>query len=159
LPVVTAEDGMRAVAGTMYVAPPDRHVLVHNDGTLETARGPRENKHRPAVDPLFRSAALAYGPKAIGVILTGTRDDGTSGLKAIEQCGGTTIVQDPADAAYPAMPKNALEHVQANFVVPLKDLPALLARVTNQEPKPAVVDADVQAIRKEERIAAMTPES
>jgi two-component system chemotaxis response regulator CheB len=159
LPVVNAADGMRAMPGTVYVAPPDRHVLVDREGTLETPRGPRENNHRPAVDPLFRSAALAYGAKAIGVILTGTRDDGTSGLKAIEQCGGTTIVQDPDDAAYPAMPKNALAHVKADSIVPLKDLPALLTQLVNQEPKPALVNAGIRQLRNEERIAAMTRES
>src|SRR5436309_14943890 len=70
LAVVAAEDGMRAEPGTVYVAAPDRHVLIDNDGLLRTPRGPRENSHRPAVDPLFRSAALAFGPKAIGVVLT-----------------------------------------------------------------------------------------
>jgi two-component system chemotaxis response regulator CheB len=159
LQVVAAEDGMKVQPGTVYVAPPDRHVLIDDDGTLETPRGPRENNHRPAVDPLFRSAALAYGAKAVGVILTGTRDDGTSGLNAIKACGGTAIVQDPNDAAYPWMPKNALEHVEVDHAVPLKDLPVLLTSVLKQKPKPAVVNADIGRLEQEKRIAAMTSKS
>jgi two-component system, chemotaxis family, protein-glutamate methylesterase/glutaminase len=160
LPVVTAEEGMRAEPGRIYVAPPDRHVLVEKDGTLRTPRGPRENSHRPAVDPLFRSAALAYGSRAIGVVLTGTRDDGTSGLNAIKQCGGTAIVQDPADAAFPSMPKSALDHVKVDHAVPLRELPQLLVRVLAQRTESkAAGSSDVGQIEQEKGIAEMTPES
>ncbi len=159
LPVESASDGARAEPGHIYVAAPDLHVLIDEKGILHTPRGPRENSHRPAVDPLFRSAALAHGANAIGVILTGTRDDGTSGLKAIKECGGIAIVQDPSDAAYPAMPRNALEHVEADYIVPLRDLAALLERVVRERTKPAAVTADIEQLRQEERIAAMTSES
>src|SRR4051812_33720969 len=159
LPVMTAENGMRAEPGNVYVAPPDRHLLVDDDGTLQTPRGPRENSHRPAVDPLFRSAAVAYGANAIGVVLTGTRDDGTSGLNAIKQCGGIAVVQDPNDAAFPSMPKNALEHVQVDHVAAMHEIAPLLVRLVNEQPKADVVNADFQQLQNEKRIAAMTSES
>jgi two-component system chemotaxis response regulator CheB len=133
LPVHTAEDGMQAVPGEVYVAPPDRHVVVEKGGTLRTPRGPRVNSHRPAVDPLFLSAADAYGRNAIGVVLTGTREDGTSGLLAIKQCGGIAIVQDPSEAAYPSMPQSAMEHVKVDHSVALHDLPELLVRELARE--------------------------
>jgi two-component system chemotaxis response regulator CheB len=93
LPVVHASDGETITTGTIYVAPPDRHMLLHDHHLLLSA-GPKENFTRPAADPLFRSAAVNYGPRAIGVVLTGNLDDGAAGLKAIHACGGFTIVQD-----------------------------------------------------------------
>lgn len=97
----------------VYIAPPDQH-LVMEKGRLRLVCGPMENRHRPAIDPLFRSAAQTYGGRVIGVILTGTLDDGASGLLAIKGCGGTVLVQDPKDAEYPDMPRNALKQVQAD---------------------------------------------
>ena len=108
--------------------------------TLQVARGPRENRHRPAVDPLFRSAALAAKENTIGVILSGTMDDGTSGLIAIKQCGGVAIVQDPADALYPGMPRNAIEKADVDHVVAIAEMAALLRRLA-AEPRPAKVGA------------------
>ena len=96
LPAVHAEHMQRWENGTIYVAPPDRHLLIHADGTLRVVRGPRENRHRPAIDPLFRSAAMEFGPRAIGIILSGTLDDGTAGLWAIKERGGIAIVQPPS---------------------------------------------------------------
>lgn len=96
-----AEHGQRLTTGTLHIAPPDQHLLLQCD-TLLLTRGPKENHARPAIDPLFRSATLAFGPRAIGVVLTGQRDDGTAGLKAIKECGGTAIMQDPV-----ATPPNA----------------------------------------------------
>src|ERR1043166_5735459 len=98
LPAKHAVNRERYMAGTIYIAPPDHHLIVEADGTLCVSRGPRENRHRPALDPLFRSAALAFGSRAIGVILTGSLDDGTAGLYAIKQRNGIAIVQDPKDA-------------------------------------------------------------
>ncbi|HVY48946.1 MAG TPA: chemotaxis protein CheB [Minicystis sp.] len=131
LPAEHARHGRRLQRGHIYVAPPDRHVLVH-DGVVQLSRGPRENRHRPAVDPLFRSAARARGPRVVGVILSGTLDDGTLGLDRIRARGGLAIVQDPADAEYPGMPANALRVVGADLVLPLEEIGAAIARAVGQ---------------------------
>lgn len=125
---VHAEDGQRLAPGTLHVAPPDHHMLIEGD-RVRLKRGPKENHARPAIDPLFRSAALAFGPRAIGVVLTGQMDDGSTGLKAIQDCGGTVIVQDPDTAAEPEMPLNALRSVEADHCVALPDVAPLLARL------------------------------
>lgn len=121
------EDGTPIELGCVYVAPPDHHLLVEN-GHVRLVRGPRENGARPAVDPLFRSAARAYGSRVIGIVLTGNLDDGTAGLMSVASAGGLAIVQDPDDAMYAGMPTSALRHVQADHVVPLSDIPSLLVR-------------------------------
>jgi two-component system chemotaxis response regulator CheB len=101
--------------GRVYVAPPDQHMLLA-PGYVRTVHGPKENHTRPAVDPLFRSAALAYGADVIGVVLTGNLDNGTAGLLAIKDCGGITVVQDPSEALAPSMPLNALRYVRSTTV-------------------------------------------
>jgi two-component system chemotaxis response regulator CheB len=128
LKAVHARDGDKLKPGFVYIAPPDRHVLVV-DGELELTRGPRENWARPAVDPLFRSAAEAYGPRAIGVVLTGGLNDGAAGLYEIKRRGGIAIVQDPSDAEAPSMPQSALQNVKADYVLPIDDIPNLLVRL------------------------------
>ena len=115
--------------GRIYVAAPDRHMLIERDAVYAST-GPKENRFRPAVDPLFRSAALAYGRRVIGVVLTGALDDGTAGLKAIKQHGGTAIVQDRRDAVASSMPRSAAMHVQVDYSVPIADLAPLLWRLT-----------------------------
>lgn len=132
LPAKEAEDGEHYRSGTIYVAPPDRHLLIAKEGRLRTVRGPRENRHRPAIDPLFRSAAAILGPGVIGVILTGALDDGTAGLVAIKKRGGIAIVQDPQDAFYPAMPASAIGHVRADYVLPLADIARQLTFCVNE---------------------------
>jgi len=131
LPAHHPKDGEKIEAGRIYVAPPDFHMTVH-DHRVRVIRGPRENRHRPAIDPLFKSAAAAYGRGAVGVVLTGLLDDGTAGLKAIKRHGGTAIVQDPKDALYTGMPLSAIERVAIDYVVPLADLPALLNRLAHE---------------------------
>jgi two-component system chemotaxis response regulator CheB len=125
------EDGSPVRNGHIYVAPPDQHLIV-NDGHVQLSAGPKENRHRPAVNVLFRSAALAYGPRVIGVILTGALDDGTSGLWEIKQRGGMAIVQEPSEALFPDMPRNALENVPVDRVAPLQELPRLLNGLAGQ---------------------------
>lgn len=136
-----AEDGQRLTSGTLHVAPPDRHMLLDGD-TLRLTNGPRENYSRPAIDPLFRSAALTLGSRVIGVVLTGQMDDGTAGLKAIKDCGGIAIVQDPATALEPSMPSSALRHVEVDHCVALDQIAPLLQRLVGtpaQAPAPATV--------------------
>jgi two-component system chemotaxis response regulator CheB len=124
-----AMDGEPIRPGHIHVAPPDHHLLVE-DGHLRLSRGPRENWARPAIDPLFRSVAAAYGHDAIGVILTGSLNDGSAGLFEIERRGGIAIVQDPAEAEDPSMPRSALEHVAVDYCVALAEIPPLLSRLT-----------------------------
>ncbi len=118
-------NGEPILRGHIYVAPPDHHMVLEH-GVIRLTRGPRENWARPAVDPLFRSAARAYGPEVVGIILTGGLNDGTAGLFEIKQRGGTTIVQDPDDAADPGMPGSALQHVAVDHCLRLHDIPPLL---------------------------------
>jgi two-component system, chemotaxis family, protein-glutamate methylesterase/glutaminase len=119
----------------VYVAPPDFHMLLDRD-RVKVVRGPVENHTRPAVDPLFRSAALHHGPKAVGVVLTGFLDDGTAGLVAVKARGGLTIIQDPADAREPSMPRSALEHVEPDYLLPLSMIGATLARLAGERVEP-----------------------
>jgi two-component system chemotaxis response regulator CheB len=130
LPVCHAKQGELVRQGRILIAPPDHH-LVFVDGGIRLTRGPRENWARPAIDPLFRSAAMAYGPRVIGVILTGALNDGTAGLKEVRARGGIAVVQDPKDAACPAMPISALRHAGADFRVPLRDMPSLLQHLAS----------------------------
>lgn len=134
LPTSHARDGETFQRGHIYIAPPNYHLLI-KDGYIHLAAGPRENNHRPAIDPLFRTAARVYGPRVIGVILTGVLDDGTAGLLAIKARGGMAIVQDPSDAMYAGMPRSAIENVAVDFVQPLSSLASCLVQAT-YEPVP-----------------------
>jgi two-component system chemotaxis response regulator CheB len=137
LRVKLADDGEAIRHGTVYVARPDRHLIVER-GSIRVTHGPRENRWRPAIDPMFRSAAVAYGTRVIGVILTGMLDDGTAGLLAVKRCGGITVVQDPHDAAYPDMPQSALDNVETDHRVALTDMGAVIARLVAERAAPEV---------------------
>jgi two-component system chemotaxis response regulator CheB len=126
-----AREGEHFKPGRIYIAPSDNHLLLKRDRVL-VRKGARENRSRPGIDPLFRSAAVAHGPRVIGVVLTGMLDDGTAGLIAIKKCGGVTVVQDPKDAAYPGMPQSALDHVDVDFCVPIAEMGQLLATLVSK---------------------------
>ena len=132
LRIVPAVDGQPIEQGCVYVAVPDHHLLVI-DGTVRLGNGPRENMARPAIDPLFRSAAVSYGPRVVGVILSGMLNDGASGLSAVKACGGTAVVQHPLDANTDSMPLSALEVVDPDHVTAASDLGALLASIVGED--------------------------
>jgi two-component system chemotaxis response regulator CheB len=131
LPVRHAVDGERVASGAVLVAPPDRHLLVDRDFVRLTC-GPREHGTRPAVDPLFRTAARWGGRRVIGVILSGSLDDGTAGLLAVKMRGGLTFAQDPDDAAYPSMPRSAIDHVDVDRVLRITDMACAIAEAVGR---------------------------
>ena len=133
--VVRAESGAEIVPGTVYVAPPGRHLLLHEQHIL-LRRGPHENLARPAIDPLFRSAAATFGARVVGVVLSGALNDGTAGLHAVKRCGGIAVVQDPADADVGDMPRSALRRVAMDHCVAVADMSKLLARLASTPPGP-----------------------
>jgi two-component system chemotaxis response regulator CheB len=133
-PIAEALDGQPIEPGRAYVAAPDRHLLLV-DGTVRLGEGPRENMVRPAIDPLFRSAALSYGPRAVGVVLSGMLNDGAAGLSAIKSCGGTAVVQHPLDAEADQMPLAALEAVVPDHVVGVEGLARLLTGIVATDAK------------------------
>jgi two-component system chemotaxis response regulator CheB len=130
LAVESPRDRQPIERGHVYVALPDYHLLVDR-GTVRLGTGPHENRTRPSIDPLFRSAARAYGPRAVGVILTGALNDGTSGMIAIKRQGGVAIVQDPQDAYFPSMPASVLEYVSVDYCLPLRDIPGVLTTLAH----------------------------
>jgi two-component system, chemotaxis family, protein-glutamate methylesterase/glutaminase len=144
LPVAAPADGEELQPGHVYVAPPDCHLVVE-DSRLRLSQAPRENGHRPAIDPTMRTAADAYDGATIGIVLSGSRDDGTAGLMAIKASGGTAIVQDPDEALYPAMPLSAMAHVEPDAVLPIAAMARWIlernpqtngARVSSNPPNP-----------------------
>lgn len=154
LSAVNAVDNDSIQPGKIYVAPPDHHLLVER-GRMRVTKGPKENRFRPAVDPLFRSAAYAYNNRVIGVVLSGALDDGTSGLWTIKHRGGKAVVQDPFDAEFPSMPRSAMREVAVDWCVPIAEMAGLLVRLTkeNLEFVGAVMDED-KLIELEIKIAA-----
>ncbi|KQW54340.1 chemotaxis protein CheB [Variovorax sp. Root411] len=144
---IEGRDGEVPVAGTIYVAPSDRHMMLEG-GVIRLSRGPKEHHARPAIDPLFRSAALSCGPAAIGVVLTGGLDDGSAGLRAVKDCGGIAVVQDPAEAFEPSMPRAAMAVVEPDHVVALSELPGLLLRLVQQRTAAASIAPPVELRRE-----------
>jgi two-component system chemotaxis response regulator CheB len=148
LTVTHAVDGEPIRSGCIYVAPPNRHLLVEPE-VVRLSQGPKENRFRPAIDVLFRSAARSYGAQTIGVVLTGCLDDGVAGLYAIKERGGIAVVQDPLEALYDSMPRAALEAVAVDYCVPLGEMGDLLVRLANQvlppqEEKPVSEKMDIE---------------
>lgn len=124
-----AKNGNKMKPGHAYLAPSGHHLLVGGDLKMLVTKGAHENRSRPAIDPLFRSAAVALGNGVIGILLTGYLDDGTAGMKAIKRCGGICIVQDPDDAEYPDMPRNALNNIKVDHCLPISEMGALLLKI------------------------------
>ncbi len=148
LPVTHAVDGQPVEQGRVYAAVPDHHLILV-DGIMRLGSGPRENLTRPAIDPLFRSAALAYGPRTVGVVLSGLLNDGASGLTAIKACGGTAVVQHPLDADSDDMPLAALEATNVDDVAPAAQLGSLLARLAGTDAGEAIKCPDNLALEVE----------
>src|SRR3954463_12102894 len=132
LRVAAAEHNVRYEPNRIYVAPPNRHLLI-NDGVMQLNPGPRENSSRPSIDPLFRSAARTHRSRVAGVILTGALDDGAAGLFAVKARGGLAIVQDPAEAAAPEMPLNAMRNMKVDHCLPLAEIAPLLSKIASDE--------------------------
>lgn len=144
-----ARDGEKFEGGHIYLAPSDHHMMLAK-GKILVTKGAHENRSRPAIDPLFRSAAVAYGNRVVGVLLTGYLDDGTAGMTAIKSCGGTCVVQDPKDADYPDMPQNAINQVEVDFCLPLAGMGALFSKLLLRKlgkrkpvPKSVAIEAKV----------------
>lgn len=132
LPAASAIDGDRVQPGRVYVAPPDRHLLMIKDA-MRLSRGPRQNGVRPAADPLFRSAALHAGSRVIAVVLSGTLDDASLGSATVERHGGRVVVQDPDDAGYDSMPRHAIGATRDPIVVPASAIAGQVRRLTTEE--------------------------
>src|SRR5262245_53740992 len=130
LPASYPADGDELLPGRIYIAPGDYHLLIE-PGVIRLARGPKENGFRPAVDPLFRTAAKAYGARAVGLILSRGQNDGTLGLAAISRAGGVTVAQTPGDAIVSGMPESAIEYVDIDYVLPAAQIPALLVKLVS----------------------------
>ena len=131
LPVHAAEDGMAIAPGNVYLGVPDHHLIL-TEGRIQFGRGPRENMARPSIDPLFRSAAIAYGPRVIGVLLSGLLSDGAAGLEAIKRCGGITLVQDPAEAIADEMPRSALQSLEIDLTLSAARIGDVLADLVRE---------------------------
>jgi len=160
LPASHGKDREEIQLGHIYIAPPDFHLLLHDD-YMRVIRGPRENNHRPAIDPLFRSAAYSYGPRVIGIVLSGMLDDGTAGLVAVKNRGGLAVVQDPQEALFPDMPRAALAAVPVDHCVSKKEIAQVIAALT-QKPIPGetgkgeTMNAPTE-MKKETAITELTP--
>ncbi|MBE1494260.1 two-component system chemotaxis response regulator CheB [Amycolatopsis lexingtonensis] len=152
LPARPASHGAAIEPGTVYVAPPDRHLLTEN-GSLVLSPGPTENGHRPAVNALFRSAALTGGPRVVGVVLSGVLDDGAAGLRAIVDQGGVAVVQDPYDALYSGMPENALSMVETAYTARADELGTILDKLVRMPVDPAGARSPSDVLLLEDRIA------
>lgn len=158
LPVAHPRDGEPVRSGRVYIAPPDHHLLIE-DHRIVVKKGPKENRFRPSIDALFRSAAYTYGPRVIAVVLTGLLDDGTSGMWSVKRLGGVGVIQAPEDAEYASMPTSVLEYVNVDHSVPLSAMGELLVRLTGEtipDEEPALSAEERKRMQTEVQIAAQT---
>jgi two-component system chemotaxis response regulator CheB len=156
LPASTPSDREAIEPGRIYVARPDYHLLVE-PGYVRLTRGPKENGHRPAVDPLLRTAARAYGPRVVGVVLSGALDDGAAGLSDIKARGGVALIQDPDEALFPGMPRSAAERVDVDFCLPVAKLGAELARLSREPVRDEGLSPVSEAIESASEAAEANP--
>jgi len=152
LPAVVATHGRPLTAGVIHVAPPDRHLLI-DDRVQFLSRGPTESGHRPAINATFRSAAVAAGPAAVGVVLSGALDDGALGLRAIVERGGVAMVQDPEEALYSGMPESALAHTATEHVYPVEVLGKVLDKLVRTPVSTPRMPPPTPSLLLEDRIA------
>jgi two-component system chemotaxis response regulator CheB len=157
LPANHAVNGEVVSYGRIYVAPADFHMVLRG-GVVRVVHGPRENRSRPALDPLFRTAAVSYGERVIGVVLSGALDDGTAGLYAIKRQGGLAIVQDPGDALSSGMPRSALEYVQVDHLAPASEIGPLLSRLV-REATPASIPPPSPQMLAESDMTTLEPDT
>jgi two-component system chemotaxis response regulator CheB len=141
---VIPADGQEIKPRTIYLAPTDIHLVIDNDKII-LGKGPAENRWRPSIDVLFRSAAASYDGRVTGIVLTGLMDDGTAGMGVIKKCGGTTVVQDPNEAEFPDMPLSVLNNMQVDYCVPLAGMGNALKEITNKPYKKATIPAEIRA--------------
>lgn len=152
LSVAFATDGKPIECNSVFVAPPDHHLLISKDAMFVT-RGPKENRFRPSIDALFRSAAYCHGPDVIGIVLSGALDDGTSGLWAIKRLNGIAIVQEPSEAAFDSMPSSALDQVEIDYCLPVREVGGVLTRLANEARLKEAEHADADRRRIEMEVA------
>jgi two-component system chemotaxis response regulator CheB len=149
LPAAHAENGEPVELGRIYIAPPGYHMTLERH-SVRVSRGAREHGHRPAIDPLFRSAAITFGPRVIGVVLSGQLDDGTVGLMDVKRAGGVAVVQDPDDTPFPSMPRSAIAHVNVDYILPVQEIGRMLEHlVMEEETAEKVSDGREQLVRHE----------
>jgi two-component system, chemotaxis family, protein-glutamate methylesterase/glutaminase len=152
--VLHPKDGEKIEEGKIYIAPPDHHLLIER-GKIAITKGPKENRFRPSIDALFRSAAYVYGPKVIGIVLSGVLNDGTSGLWSIKRLGGIAIVQTPAEASFPEMPLNVMEYVKTDYVLSVTDMGRILSKLCSEPPgkKRSIPPSEMELLKMEVTIA------
>lgn len=155
LPAVHPKDGEKIEKGKIYIAPPDHHLILEKGGKIAVSKGPKENRFRPSVDALFRSAALIYGPRVIGIVLSGLLDDGTSGMWNIKRNGGLAIVQEPEDALFPSMPENVMQYVEVDHRLPAGAIGGALANLVTEKAakRPDLTKEEMNLLKMEVVIA------
>lgn len=158
LPASHPDDGEEIKQGHIYIAPPDHHMLVENDRII-VKRGPKENRFRPSIDALFRSAAYNYGSRVIGIVLTGLLDDGTSGMWSVKRLGGLGVIQEPEDALYASMPDSVLQYVDVDYRVPISGLAPLLCQLIDEPVPDNLLPKETELVRMDAEVNIAAQES